>query len=286
MGMKIAIGPKSRWSRSAQLAELREAMAKVEDKLRRKGQQLLDGEAERDDLLKAGEEVDDDDRQGGFVRFGDDFPGKSLIEEGDLDDTERNIVEILNGDQRLWVYCPTATDIVHGKSWLESRGLLGQAVFVVTASAHKAADVLAEAGRPVVLQGGLYHTETDPVTRKESETFAPKVFADAGITFAISAQEGRLGPNRLGYQAATCVREGMSESQALALVTSAPAECWGLGDRLGKLKSGADGTFVVLSDGPFAAESKVLEVWIRGEKAYDRENDERLQRLVEGESRG
>ena len=146
--------------------------------------------------------------------------------------------------------------------------------------------MLAEAGRPVVLSGGLFHVETDPVTRKENETFAPKVFADAGLTFAISPQEGQLGPDQLGYQAAVCVSEGLSRDQALRLVTTGPAACWGLSDRLGKLASGCDGTFVVLDGDPLSATTKVLEVWSRGERVYERANDERLQRLMEGESRG
>ena len=55
------------------------------------------------------------------------------------------------------------------------------------------------------------------------------------------------------------------------------------GDQIGsRLAEGADGSFVVLSGDPLDFNSQVLEVWVRGDQVYDRNQDERLQRLLEG----
>ncbi|RMH01417.1 MAG: hypothetical protein D6702_11560 [Planctomycetota bacterium] len=289
MGVKIAIGPKRGWSRSAQLAELREALDKLDHDLRAIGRRKLDEGARREELAGVGEEIEEPgedgdarDSAGGFVRYGDDFPGKELISEEDLDDTQIGLVRILNGDERLWLWCPEPTDVVHGLDWARRHGLLEQSVFVVTAAAWPAADRLAEAARPVVMLGGLWQVETDPVTGEEERTFAPKAFYDAGVQVAIVTEEGRLGPDRPGYQAAVCVREGMPRDAALAAVTTAAAEAWGLGDRLGRIAPGYDGSFVLLSADPLDAQAQVLEVWIRGVSVYQRQNDPRLQRLLEG----
>jgi imidazolonepropionase-like amidohydrolase len=288
MGMKIAIGPRFGWSRSAQMAELREAESSLNDALRRKGQALLDEDAAQADALKAGDEPAEDkgdgdslDSAGGYVRYGDDFPGKGLISEEDLDDSERGMVNILNGDLRLWLSCPTATDVAHGLRWAKEHGL-ENVVYVVSADAHKAADMLADANAMVALEGGLESVEIDPVSGKEKRTFAPKVFAEKGITFSIGSEKNRMGPDRLGYQAALCMREGMSAGDALALVTSNPAKLWGLEGQVGTLVEGALGNFTLMSGDPLAADSQVLHVWLRGNEVYDRANDQRLQRLLEG----
>jgi imidazolonepropionase-like amidohydrolase len=289
MGMKIAIGPKWGWSRSTQLAELREAESKLNETLRRTGQKLLDEQADDADAAKAGEDAkdkkddqDDLDSAGGFIRFGDDFPGKDLISEEDLNDPDRGMCDILNGTERIWLACPDATDVMHGIRWVTEHGLLEQTVFVVEASAHRAASMLAETGRPVALTGGLFHLDVDPVTRKEERTFAPKVFADAGVTLTIGSEKGRMGPDRLAYQAATCVREGVGKSAALAMVTSNAGALWGMDGKIGVLAEGAIGNMVVLSGDPLSLQSKVLKVWVGGNEVYDRDNDERLQRLLEG----
>ncbi|TAH38062.1 MAG: hypothetical protein EYC70_05415 [Planctomycetota bacterium] len=290
MGMKLSFGPRGGWSRGSQLAELREAMAALQDALERKGQELVDRDAERADRKKAGEEVEevsgrsgnDRDEAGGFVRYGADFPGKSLISEEDVDEVQRGLVSILNGEERLWLWCPEPSDVLNARDWASEQQLLPQVVFVVSAACWKVADALQKAARPVVLQGELWHVERDPVTWEEKRKFAPQVFHDAGLSFAIGSEKGRMGPDRLAYQAAACVREGLPRGVALAAVTSAPAAAWGLQDRLGKLAVGADGSFVILDGDPLDAGSKVLEVWIRGRRVYERSSDERLQRLLEG----
>jgi imidazolonepropionase-like amidohydrolase len=289
LGMKMAIGPMRNWSRASHMLELREVMAKLDRDLRGIGQALLDGDAAAADRKRAGEEDEDEgddgdgwDSAGGFVRFGEDFPGKELISEEDLDDAQRGMVAILNGDERLWVWAPGASDIAHAKSWLEEHGLAANAVMVVASEAWKAADMLAEMGTPVVLQGDLWHVERDPVTWKEQRTFTPLALHEAGVGFALSSVEGRMGPDRLAYQAAMCIREGVPRATALAAVTVHPARFWGMEDEVGSFTPGSGGHFVVLDGDPLDAGTRVLEVWLHGEQAYDRATDERLKRLEEG----
>ncbi|MBT5119823.1 MAG: hypothetical protein HOM34_03770 [Planctomycetes bacterium] len=289
LGMKIVISPKRGWSRSAQIAELREAFEGLDHRLRLLGQKLVD-EGTRNDILakhdaapdRKPDDADRWDSQAGAVRFGDDFAGKDLISEEDLSDQDRGLLAIRNGDERVWLACATASDVVHGKKWVSDMGLLEQTVFVVTAAAWKAAAELSGAGLGVVLQGALWHVERNPVTYKEVETFAPKVFHDAGVTFALGSNGQLLGPNLQGCQAATCVREGVPRSVALDAVTRVPAQMWGLEGQIGTLTAGADGTFVLLDGDPLDVSSRVLEVWMRGIRTYDRTTDERLQRLTEG----
>jgi imidazolonepropionase-like amidohydrolase len=290
MGVKMAFGPRRGWSRTSQQAEIRETLAGLDRALREMGQRLLDGKdakADADRLLTEEERKKRKDEEAwnrieSVVRYGDDFPGKKLISNLDLDDGQYALVRILNGEERLWVWAPTATDVATAKEWLEERKLLERTVFVVTSAAWKAADLLAGAGLGVVLDGDLWHVERDPVTWKEVRTFAPAKFHEAGVPFALSSDPGRVGPDRLGFQAALCLREGLPRAAAFAAVTATPARLWGMEARLGHFGSGADGTFLLLSGDPLAADAQVLEGWVRGVKIYDRATDKRLQRLLEG----
>lgn len=290
MGMKVAFGPRRGWSRATQLAELREVTAGLDRTLREMGQRLLDGKdakADADRLLTDEERKKRKDDQAwnrveSVVTYGEDFPGKKLISNLDLDDAQYGMVRILNGEERLWVWAPTATDVALAKAWLEERKLLANCVFVVTSAAWKAADLLAGAGLGVVIDGDPWHVERDPVTWKEVRTFAPAKFHEQGIAFAVSSDPGRVGPDRLGYQAALCLREGLPRAAAMAAVSTAPAKFWGLEKRLASFESGADGSCVLLDGDPLAAGTHVLAAWIRGVQVYDRAKDPRLQRLLEG----
>ncbi len=290
MGSKLAFGARPGWSRSTQLAELRESINGLERDLRALGQKLLDDQdvkADEQRLLNAEQRKKNRDesewnRMDGVVRFGEDFPGKAKIANLDLDDGQLALVRILNGEERLWVWCPAGTDVQTAKDWLSERKLLDNSVFVVESAAWKAADLLAGAGLGVVLSGDPWHVERDPVSWKEVRTFAPTKFHEAGVAFALSSDPRRVGPDRLGYQAALCIREGLPREVALGAVSSVPAKFWGLETRLGGFASGMDGSFVLLDGDPLGAQSLVLEVWLRGEQAYDRATDERLQRLLGG----
>mgnify|MGYP001612454495 CR=1 FL=1 len=290
MGTKLAFGAKRGWSRSSQLSELREAVSGLDRSLKQLGQKLLDDKdvkGEKDRLLTAEERKKargdaEWDRVDGIVRFGEDFPGKSMIANLDLDDGQLGLVRILNGEERLWLWCPTATDVMVAKDWLTERKLMDNCVFVVESAAWKAAGLLVGAGLGVVIQGDPWHVEQDPITWKEVRTFAPSKFHEAGVPFALSSDPRRVGPDRLSYQAALCLREGLPRSVAIASVVSVPAKLWGLESRLGGFDTGMDGTFVLLDSDPLSAQSLVLEVWVRGESVYDRAKDQRLQRLLEG----
>ena len=46
----------------------------------------------------------------------------------------------------------------------------------------------------------------------------------------------------------------------------------GLEDRIGSLTQGKEADFIILDGDPFSIYSKVLEPWVEGQKAFDRQN--------------
>ena len=74
----------------------------------------------------------------------------------------------------------------------------------------------------------------------------------------------------------TAVRNGLPEQQAIAAITSIPAEILGAADLVGQLSVGALANFVISSDALFAKDARLLENWVRGERfVLDDDRDDR-----------
>ncbi len=98
------------------------------------------------------------------------------------------------------------------------------------------------------------------------------LLAGAGVTTVISAAEAYdFTDSEAGaiQQARTAVRWGLPAADALAMVTSKPAELLGLGQRVGKLAAGYDGDLVLWSGDPLDPSSRPLLVVVDGQIAFD-----------------
>ncbi|MCA9242503.1 MAG: amidohydrolase family protein [Phycisphaerales bacterium] len=138
--------------------------------------------------------------------------------------------------------------------------------------AYQTIPLLKESHTPIVF-GPLY-MESDGYRAFSGETdearlSTPKLLQDAGVEWALTAQEGR-GEESLPRQAMIAIRYGLEPAQALTAVTSSPAKLMNLEGRVGALKVGADADLVVWSGEPFAATSRPEKVLINGQVAYER----------------
>jgi imidazolonepropionase-like amidohydrolase len=143
---------------------------------------------------------------------------------------------------------------------------------------------------PVILDDDVEFYEEDPETEQEKLISPPRLFDQAGIQFAISCRvSGGGGRNRSTssaaarhpwWQAAVCVRNGMSVEKALQCLTIHPARILGLDDRLGSVAVGKDANLQILSGEPLKAATWVETVILDGKVCYERSKDERLKRLL------
>jgi adenine deaminase len=87
---------------------------------------------------------------------------------------------------------------------------------------------------------------------------------------------------RLNQEAAKIVKYGgVSEEDALKMVTLNPAKMLHVEDRVGSLKIGKDGDVVLWSDHPLSIYAKSLYTIVDGTVYFDRTKDEQLQKLVD-----
>jgi imidazolonepropionase-like amidohydrolase len=98
------------------------------------------------------------------------------------------------------------------------------------------------------------------------------VLEDAGVRVAFHTDDWITDSRVFFRMAAFGHRAGMSREKALESLTIAGAEMLGLDDRVGSLAPGKDADLVILSSDPFSVYTKVLETWVEGKMAFDRNN--------------
>ena len=95
-----------------------------------------------------------------------------------------------------------------------------------------------------------------------------------GVTVALIGNAGGGGEDQFNvrnvrYEAGNAVAYGMSWDDALRAITLAPAEIFGVGDRLGSLQAGRDANVVVWSADPFEFATRAEHVIVRGKEYHD-----------------
>ena len=81
--------------------------------------------------------------------------------------------------------------------------------------------------------------------------------------------EDQFNVRNIRYEAGNAVAYGMKWDDALRAVTLAPAEIFGVSDRLGSLQAGRDANVVVWSGDPFEFATHPEHVFVRGKEYHD-----------------
>jgi len=97
-----------------------------------------------------------------------------------------------------------------------------------------------------------------------------KILEQAGVRTAFHTDDWITDSRIFFRMAAMGVRGGMSRKAALEALTIVGAQMLTLDERIGSLTVGKDADFIVLSGDPLSVYTKVLETWVEGEKAFDR----------------
>ncbi len=109
------------------------------------------------------------------------------------------------------------------------------------------------------------------------------IMQKVGLNVAINSDDAEMA-RRLNQEAAKIVKYGgVTEEEALKMVTLNPAKMLHVDDRVGSLKAGKDGDVVLWSDHPLSIYAKSLYTIVDGTIYFDRQKDEQLQKQVDEE---
>ncbi|MEG2972132.1 MAG: amidohydrolase [Clostridium sp.] len=131
---------------------------------------------------------------------------------------------------------------------------------------HLIADDLKEEGFDVIVGPALTDRSKDEV---KNLTFATaKALNDVGLTVGVITDHPEVPINRLSVCAALCVKEGVSNEDALKMITINPAKILGIDKRVGSIEIGKDGDIVIFDGDPLDARTNVKYTIVDGKIAY------------------
>jgi imidazolonepropionase-like amidohydrolase len=109
------------------------------------------------------------------------------------------------------------------------------------------------------------------------------IMQKVGLTVAINSDDAEMA-RRLNQEAAKIVKYGgVTEEEALKMVTLNPAKMLHVENKVGSLKVGKDGDVVLWSDNPLSIYAKSLYTIVDGTVYFDRNKDEQMQKQVDAE---
>lgn len=294
-GLKISLRP-IRGSRMSHLARLRReldvAKRSIEDELEAEKEKEEREKAEADKSKKEDKSKDDkkekDDEKkepAKDEKKSDDDEKKDDDKKPEKEEAEslRQLKRLLRGEQAAYIYCDAPMDVAQAITLSRQYGF--QAKLVLDNDCYKAAELLAEADTTVILDPELVFWETDPRTREDKKVVVTRLLDDAGVDFVFQANLGSspqsVGSGYFWFQAATAISYGMDRDEALQRLTLGPAKLLGIEKWVGSIEPGKDADLVIYSGDPLKIDSWVLKTMIAGEVVYDRDEDDKLKRLLE-----
>lgn len=231
-------------------------------------QVLVDAFTRAKDYQKAWKEYDANKGKKGFT-------GAAPRRDLELD----ALVEILNNKRFITCHSYVQSEIM-GSIEVANRMGYKYNTFTHILEGYKVADKMKEHGSnaSTFSDWWAYKMEVE-----DAIPYNAAIMHNVGLNVAINSDDAEMA-RRLNQEAAKIVKYGgVSEEEALKMVTLNPAKMLHVDDRVGSLKVGKDGDIVVWSDHPLSIYAKSLYTIVDGTVFFDRAKDAELQKLVDVE---
>ncbi len=108
------------------------------------------------------------------------------------------------------------------------------------------------------------------------------IMHQVGLNVAINSDDPEMA-RRLNQEAAKSIKYGMSEEDALKMVTINPAKMMHVDDKVGSIKVGKDADLVVWSNNPLSIYAKAETTMVDGIIYFDRKKDAELRTQIQSE---
>lgn len=186
------------------------------------------------------------------------------------------LLPMLRGEMPVMFSADRVTDIRAAITFAADNGLTP--IIVGGRDAWMMTDELKSKDIPVILTGvmSLPSREDDPY---DVNFAAPAKLAAAGVRFAITSGDAGSEARNLPYVAGMAAAFGLSPADALKAVTLAPAEMFGVADRLGSLEPGKIANLVVTDGDLLEARTLTRHLFIDGREVSLDNKHEQLYRM-------
>ncbi len=177
--------------------------------------------------------------------------------------------EVLENRRRVHIHSYRQDEILMFVRTGERFGLK-DVVFQHILEGYKAADAIAAAGYSA---SGFSDWWAYKMEVYDAIPYNATLMSEVGVLSSFNSDSDEMA-RRLNTEAAKAVKYGgMSEQQALALVTINPARQLGIDRQVGSIEVGKDADLVLWSDHPLSSYARADHTWVDGELLYDRQQD-------------
>ncbi len=189
------------------------------------------------------------------------------------------LVEILNGERHITCHSYVQSEINAAIKVAEKMGFKFN-TFTHILEGYKVADKMKEHGAHASTFSDWWNYKMEVI---DAIPYNARLMQQVGVNVAINSDDAEMA-RRLNQEAAKAVKYGgMSEEEALKLVTLNPAKMLHVADKVGSIKAGKDADVVVWSDHPLSIYAKSLYTIVDGIVYFDREKDAQLRMAVASE---
>jgi imidazolonepropionase-like amidohydrolase len=188
------------------------------------------------------------------------------------------LLETLDGDLLIHAHGYRQDEMLMLMRLAEDFGVKIQ-VFIHALEGYKIADDLREHGAAAM---AWTDWSSFKVEAFDATTYNVRILREAGVLTSLHSDDSQIA-SRMNWEAGKMLRTGISEEDALALVTIMPARVLGIDDRVGSLEPGKDADFVIWSGHPLSTFTLPHQTWVDGRKYFDVDEDRRAREAVERE---
>ncbi len=185
------------------------------------------------------------------------------------------VLEILKGERHIHSHCYRQDEILALIRVAEDFDVTIQS-FQHTVEGFKVAEVLQEHGAGAAVWSDWWAFKVEAY---DATTYNARLLHDQGVLTVIHSDNTQLA-TRMNWEAAKVVQTGVSEEDALSMITINPARMLGIDHRVGSLEAGKDADFVIWERHPLATNTRAVQTWVDGRKYFDIEDDARMRREV------
>lgn len=189
------------------------------------------------------------------------------------------LAEIMNKKRFITCHSYVASEIVSTMRVAEKFGFRVN-TFTHILEGYKVADKMKEHGASVSTFSDWWAYKNEV---QDAIPYNAAIMQKVGLNVAINSDDAEMA-RRLNQEAAKSVKYGgISEEDALKMVTINPAKMLHVDDRVGSIKEGKDADLVLWSDNPLSIYAKALYTLVDGTIFFDREKDAAMRKEVKAE---
>ncbi|MEP7066176.1 MAG: amidohydrolase family protein [Gemmatimonadota bacterium] len=176
------------------------------------------------------------------------------------------MIPVVEGREPLTIVADQAAEIREALSIAKDYGI--KVVILGGAEGWTMADKIAAAKVPVLTgaENNIPGSFSTLGSRQENAALLRKAGVQVGLIGNGAGDEELFNIRNLRYEAGNAVAYGLSWDDALRAITQAPAEIYGVSDRIGSLRAGLEGNVVIWSGDPFEFSTRAEQVFVRGRK--------------------